>query len=75
MTATAPVEEASEYGIALLMATLSAKSYTEQLEFWEKFRQKHRARIASTEATLDPSLLQRVDQRISKLRPLAATEV
>lgn len=60
--------------LAALGVFLKACSYKEQLEFWKAFRDKHRARIASTEAPLATGLLKAVDERIALLQPLAATE-
>lgn len=61
--------------LAGLGGFLAGLNYTRQLEFWTAFREKHRARIAKTEAPLEPELLKEVDKRIKTLRPLAATEV
>lgn len=61
--------------LAGLGAFLNAQSYKGQLEFWMAFREKHRARIANTEAPLATGLLKAVDERIALLQPLAATEV
>lgn len=47
----------------------------QQLEFWQKFRTKHRERIGNTEAPLCPELLKAVDEQIEMLKPLAAVEV
>ena len=57
-----------------LLTFLDGKSATEQLQFWTRFRETHRARIASTEAQLHPQLLSAVDDQIERLRPLAAAE-
>lgn len=58
-----------------LGAFLNGQTYKKQLEFWEAFRARHKARIARTEAPLVPAMLKAVDERIILLRPLAATEV
>lgn len=58
-----------------LLGFLREKSAKEQLRFWEKFRETHRNRIASTDAPLCPQLLYAVDEQIEALRPLAAAEV
>lgn len=61
--------------LAGLGAFLKARTYTDQLAFWTAFREKHRSRIANTEAPLATGLLKAVDERIALLTPLANAEV
>lgn len=63
-------------GVAVgLLAVVSRLSYPEQLQFWQAFRTKHRARIAAGKAELPTALMRAVDEHIALLKRLAATGV
>lgn len=54
--------------LAGLAGFLGQHSPAEQLKFWETFREKHRSRIANTEAPLATGMLKAVDERIAQLK-------
>lgn len=60
--------------VEALLEFLKDMPATQQLEFWQEFRAKHRTRTANGEAQLAPALLAAVDAQIATLKPLAAVE-
>lgn len=65
-------ESTVENPLQHLLGFLADMTTHEQLQFWEKFREQHRARIAKTEAQLCPELLHEVDARIVELQHACA---